>query len=286
MSSVRIAIAQRAAAVGTERVDPRPENLATVDSAVAAAQARGAELVVFGEMFLTGLRTDAHLARWAVRPGDPDDEVMRRLRRLCADRDVTVLVGSATHGNRPGAVHNSVILVDESGRSQVVHKRHLARIRLPDGRTADEERFYSAGPAPDVLETKWGRIGLQICYEVTFPEVARASMLAGADLIINCTASISGAEEIWNAMSRARAFENALWFVVASVAGQQADETYFGGSAVVDPHGVVVAQAAYDAEDLLVVDIALDRSRAARHYMNVLSARRPDLYSRLTATER
>lgn len=279
--TLRVAVAQLESAVGTEAEDPRPANMARLAEAFAQAQATGANLLVVGEMFITGLRTDQWLSRYAVNVADPDDTVTVRLNRLCREHGVAVLVGSATRGTEPGVVHNSVLYLDPQGTVQVVHKRHLARIRLPDGQEADETRFYSPGSTPTMVRTPWGRLAVQICYEVTFPEVARSSMLDGANLIVNCTASISGAEDLWNAMSVTRAFENSAWFVVSSVVGRQGDECYYGGSTIVSPDGVIVARGAFGAEDFFVHDIDLERAEATRTRMNVLRARRPELYTNL-----
>lgn len=286
MTTLRVAVAQLESAVGTEVEDPRPANMARLAGAFAQAGAAGADLLVVGEMFITGLRTDQWLPRYAVHVSDPDDIVMVRLNRLCREHGVAVLVGSATRGTEPGVIHNSVIYLDPQGTVQVVHKRHLARIRLPAGQEADEAKFYSPGSAPTLVRTPWACLAVQICYEITFPEVARSSMLDGANLIVNCTASISGAEDLWNAMSVTRAFENSVWFVVSSVVGRQGDEYYFGGSSVVSPGGSVVMRGAVEAEDFFVHDVDLGRAEAARSEMNVLRARRPELYANLVHDRR
>ena len=138
------------------------------------------------------------------------------------------------------------------------------------------------------LDFDWGRVGLQICYEVTFPEVTRCSMLDGADLVINCTASICGTERLWDAMVRARAFENAVTFIACSVVGQQTGDQYFGGSVCVDPNGVSISQAHYGTEQLLLIDAPVEAARTARRAMNIVAARRPAVlrahHTRPTAT--
>ena len=279
---LRIALAQRPSVIGTQTRDPRPQNLSTALRALGAAAARGAQLVVFGEMFLTGLRTDEWLAKWAVRPHESSDRTLSSLSDACRRLGVAVLIGTATVDEQ-GICRNSVLLTDGSGRRSVYHKRHLAQITLPDGYQANELLYYSPGDAPGTFGTEWGRIGLQICYEVTFPEIARCSMLDGADLIINCTASIAGTEDLWTAMASTRAFENGTFFVACSVVGHQGPDEYFGGSAAYDPHGACVAQAAYGAEDLLVVEVPVELSRRTRTDMNIIAARRPELYGALAA---
>lgn len=279
---VRFALAQCAAAIGDEHTDPRAANLRTALRAIDAAAARGAHVVVFGEMFLSGLRTDDWLAKWAVSPHDPGEPVLAELARACARQGVTVITGTATVDEH-GVCRNSVVLIDPSGNRRIYHKRHLASIRLPGGQEADEAAFYRPGDLPDVVEFDWGRLGVQICYEVTFPEPARCAMLAGADVILNCTASLSGTEDLWAAMARARAFENGVFFLVCSVVGRQGPDVYFGGSAAYGPDGVLLAQGALHEADLVIVDLPMAASRRTRREMNILPARRPELYRSLTA---
>jgi predicted amidohydrolase len=279
--NVRFALAQCSSVTGDETTDPRPANLHTAIVTIKDAAARDARVVVFGELFLTGARTDQWLTKWAVRTDDPNDPTLTALSVECARHDVTVIVGTSTVDDAD-VCHNSVVLIGPDGRRRLYHKRHLAHIRLPDGYEAEESRFYRPGDLDPVFDMGWGTIGLQICYEVTFPEVARCAMLAGADIVLNCTASLSGTEDVWSAMARARAFENGVFFLVCSVVGDQGTDTYFGGSAAYDPHGVRIAQAAPHRTELLIVDIGIGTSRRTRQEMNIVDARRPDLYTTLT----
>lgn len=282
---VRFALAQCRGIVGDETTDPRPLNLRTATQAIERAAAGGAEVVVFGEMFLTGVRTDHWLPRWAVRPDDPTDPTLTALAPQCARHGITVITGTATL-DQDQVCRNSVVLVGPDGGRRVYHKRHLAHIVLPDGHEADEAEFYRSGDLPALFEFEWGVLGVQICYEVTIPEAARCAVLDGADVVLNCTASLSGTEEVWAAMARARAFENAVPFVVCSVVGDQGADRYFGGSAAFDSHGRPIVQAPLHEEALVLVDIPVGAGRRTRQEMNIVGARRPELYGSLVEPNR
>lgn len=276
---MRLALAQCESAIGTEHRDPRPRNVKRALEAIDQAARAGSKLVTFGEMFLTGLRTDRWLPKWAIDPNNPSDPSVAELSSCCARHNIDVAVGGATI-SCDGSIRNSVLYFTSEGLLIVRDKAHLAQITLADGYDANETRYYSAGNEEQPpFERPWGTVAIQVCYEVTFPEIARVAMLQGADLIINCTASLAGTEGIWNAMARTRAFENAVWFVVSSVAGVQGPDQYFGGSAVVDPTGVIVAQAAYGAEDLVIADVTPTDARTVRKQMNVVDARLPHRYA-------
>ena len=120
---------------------------------------------------------------------------------------------------------------------------------------------------------------------------ASASSCASSSAIASCRSSaarswqtaIAGTEDLWAATARARAFDNGKCFLVCSVVGGQGPDEHFGGSAAYDPHGACVAQAAYGGEDLLVVDVLMDLSRRTRTEMNIVAARRREVYGVLVA---
>lgn len=278
---VRVALAQCASALGDERTDPRDENLGRAEAALGAAAEAGARLVVFGELFLSGYRTDEWLHRWATS-FDPPDSQVRRLLELARLHGVHVIVGAATRGRSvPGDLYNSAIVLGPGGVLGVYRKAHVAA--FTDGaRVMRERSFYVPGRDLPVIDTPLGRLGVHICYDVVYPEVARVQTLRGADLLVNLSAPSVGFEEYWRHMTYARAVENASWYVVSSAVGRQRDSDLFGGSRVVSPTGEVVAQGAYGAEDLVVADVDLGVTRRVRATTHRLSDRQPLLYGAVT----
>ena len=115
MSQFRIALAQVESLIGTETFDPRPDNLARAERAVADAAAQGADLVLFGEMFLTGYHTDEWNPRYALNVDRPDP-VVDQLATLAAKYGVTLMLGTATVSPDTGEIpRNSAILVSGNG---------------------------------------------------------------------------------------------------------------------------------------------------------------------------
>jgi predicted amidohydrolase len=195
--------------------------------------------------------------------------------------NVTVIIGAATMGEfMPGDIYNSAVLVGPTGVLGVYRKTHIAG--FPTERYISMERcFYSPGRELSVFDTPVGRLGVHICYDISFPEVARVQALLGAELLVNVSASSSGTEEYWSHATHVRAVENASWYAVCSVVGNQRGSILFGGSRVIDPTGSVVAMGTLHEEDLVIADVDLDvvrRVRAARH---LFSIRQPELYEPL-----
>src|SRR5690606_921315 len=104
---------------------------------------------------------------------------------------------------------------------------------LPDGRLVAEGAYWDEGHQMKVFDLPWGRLGVQICRDVRYPEASRAAALGGAEVIVNLSAAMEERSDSWDVLSRARAMENQAWFVMASVVGHQKDARLSGGSRVV-----------------------------------------------------
>lgn len=273
-STLRAALVQLESRVGTETYDPRDDNLERALSAIKTARSEGADLVLIGEMYLTGYRTDEWLPKWATKVDPPDDHV-EALMKCAAENDVHVIMGAATYGRWD--VYNSTLFVGPGGLLGVYRKCHVAAFPYSKGVTM-ERCFYSPGGELPVYETAFGRIGVHICYDIAFPEVSRVQALKGAELLVNISASAAGFEEYWEHVLFTRAVENGAWYVVCSVVGEQRGDFLFGGSRAVDPGGNVVARCKNDEEDVAYADIDLEASRRARAAMHMFSTRQPELY--------
>ncbi len=278
----RIALAQCESVVGTEDFDPRPANLARAARAVEESAANGAQLVLLGEMFLTGYRTDEWNGRWALRLDAPD-ETLDAVIKLAGRHGLHIMIGTATHSlTQPGVVHNTAVLVNGGGVVGTYNKLHVAKLTKPDGEEANETRWFRAGLEAPVWRTDFGIVGPQICYDSSFPELSRVQSLNGAELLLNITASASGFEHVWEHFRFARAYENAAWYVACSIVGEQRGDRFFGRSAIIDPNGETIAEGKDGEEDLVIADIDPGRSTLWRERMNPLRARRPDAYADIT----
>lgn len=275
----RIALAQCESVVGTEDFDPRPVNLTRAERAVAKAAGDGANLVLLGEMFLTGYRTDEWNPRWAVRLDGPD-ETLGAVVAMADRHHVHIMIGTATHSpTRPGIIHNTAVLANGNGVVATYNKLHVAQITLPDGQEANETRWFSSGGEAPVWHTEFGLIGPQICYDSSFPELSRVQSLEGAEVLLNITASAWGFEHVWEHNRFVRAYENAAWYIACSIVGEQRGDKFFGRSFVIDPNGVTVAEGKHGEEDLVIADIDPEQSAIWRARMNPLRARHPEAYS-------
>jgi predicted amidohydrolase len=253
-------------------------NLAACVERLEAAASDGCELVVFPECALTGymLDSDAEARRLAEPIPGPSTTV---LEQVCARTGAHCVIGLLEADG--DLLRNSAVLVGPGGLVGCYRKSHIACIGL--------DRFTVPGDGPYVVhDTPIGRIGLEICYDWRFPEISRVLALEGAEIIVHPTNSPVQARDVADYMTRARAAENAVFFLTANRCGSERGTAFFGWSQVVDPAGRRVAQAG-DEETVLVADLDLELARAKTrrpgdggYQVRLFEDRRPDLYGPVT----
>lgn len=204
-----------------------------VASVAKAAGAKDADLVVFPEMFLTGYAIGDDVQRLAF---SLDDARLEPIRKACAKAGTHVVVGGPRRV-RPGVVANSAFLFRPDGSVEAYDKRCLATFT-----TFQEGLFFKPGTTSPVWKTPIGNIGIGICYDLFFPEMAREQVLAGADLLLNISASPSTSQRFFEALFPARAIENAAFVAYTNLAGPQDGIVFWGGAQVWGPRGNLVGR--------------------------------------------
>jgi predicted amidohydrolase len=236
-----------------------------------ALEAKGADLLVLPEMFLTGynIGVDAVSVLAEVYNG----ESAQQIARIAKTTGIAILYGYPERTG-DGQIYNAVQLIDANGeRLCNYRKTHLF---------GDLDRsMFSAGTDDfPIVELNGWKLGFLICYDLEFPENTRRLALAGAELILVPTANMTPFDFIADVTVRARAYENQCYVAYANYCGHEGDIQYCGQSSIAAPDGSRIAQAGLD-EALIVGE--LDRqlmldSRAANRY---LIDRRPELYGAL-----
>jgi predicted amidohydrolase len=279
---IRVALCQATSAIGAKGVDPRPENVERAASLMRRATAEGAQLLLFGEIYLNGYRSDETLREFSTTL-TPPDEYMCELLQVARELDIIVAMGVCRRAQSlQGGLFNSAVVFSQAGIIGWYDKVHLGTFPLFDGRVALEGAIWRPGREYKVLDTPAGRIGLQICRDIRFPEASRVLALKGAELIVNLSAAAQVRVDSWDYFTRARAAENLVWLAMTSVVGGQRDSRLFGGSRIVDPYGRIVARSRDDEEDLVVQEIDLDEIGKARSMSHVFDTRVPAAYAAIT----
>ena len=240
--------------------------------------AREPSLIVMPEYAMldpTGLRVEEVSAV----AEELDGRWMGKLRELAVEYNSCLV---ATLFEKPGdtreeRVYNTAVVIDNKGRLLGVYRKS----HLFDAYGYKESSFTIPGDRLfEPVEACGARLGLAICFEIRYPEIFRCQALSGAELVAIPAAWYRGPlkEETLHFLARARAHENTVFTAVASNAGGN----FVGRSVVVDPLGVIVADAG-PGEKYVEVEIDLDDIVRARQILPVLKLRRPELYSRCPA---
>lgn len=273
---LRVSLVQAAFTFATEGLDPRDENLGHAVTMIRAAAAEGAELVVVGELFLQGPGGASWASYYSTRL-DGTDEHVRELEKLALELDVTILMGCTSYGSALDVHNTALVITPQEGLAGAYHKAHLASFPYLRG-VSNEQSYYSPGSDLTPIRTPVGQIGLHICYDIFFPEVARTQALLGADFLVNLAAAGESFEAYWDHLMWARATENGMWYLMSSVVGDSPERGYFGGSRIVAPDGTVVARARDGVEDIVTATIDLAAGQHMRSQVHMFSVRQPRLY--------
>lgn len=215
-------------------------NINAIEGAAHAAAAAGSRLIVFPELFLTGYNIGQQALHELAEPVDGPS--VRAIADIARQHGIGIITGMPERNGDD--VFNAAIAVDASGRIAGLYRKiHLFG---PAERSA-----FTPGSEICVVELAGRRVGLAVCYDIEFPEMARALVRAGADLICAPTANMSPYWEVPTTLLRARALENGIPVAYANLVGDDGELTYTGMSCIVGADGRDVARAGAEGRALL-----------------------------------
>jgi predicted amidohydrolase len=270
---VRLAVAQLP-------VDPASvdNNVAAAVRAIEAAASADDVLLVFPECFLSGYIVDNGVEA-AARSISATDPRIGRLADACRSAGVHAVVGYLE--SQDAAVYNSAVLLGPTGVLGNYRKQHLPHLGV--------DRFVTPGErGPLVVHTRFGRVGVMICFDLRFPEVARGLALRGADVIAMPTNWPDDVSFLAEHMAPVRAVENQVYLAVADRPDSERGVGFFGGSRVITPSGDVVARGR--GSGVFTADVDLEVARGKHlvkepgvYELSLFDGRRPENYTDLVA---
>ncbi len=270
VTGVVVALGQISSKVGDKKA-----NIDTMKKRIIEAKRKGANLILFPELALTGyvVRDLAYELAEPVPSGPSIRDITEVANRL----DVHVIFGLIEKSAEAESVlHNTAVLIGPEGYLGKYRKMHL-----PTHSVFEEKRYFRPGYQTPVFETDVGRIGLTICYDIFFPEITRAIRLKGAQLIACISASPSTRKGYFEILTAARALENTVFLAYTNLVGIEDGLQFWGGSRLVAPNGNVITQAKYDEEDLTITPIDYSEMKNAETFVPALRDLRPELFDTL-----
>jgi predicted amidohydrolase len=260
--------------------DDLQANLDRAEGLVRRAAARGATLVALPENLSFMGPEEAKLATaeaWPVGAiGDDAGTVRAWAGRLARDAGVWLVLGGVTEASpNAGRVYNTCAVVDARGEIVAKYRKiHRFDVNLADGTSLRESKVVDAGAEVVACDTPVGRMGLSICYDVRFPELYRALVDQGAEVLsVPAAFTVPTGRDHWHVLLRARAIESQCYVLAAAQWGSHGHgRSTYGHALIVDPWGTVIAECP-DGEGIAVAEIDLARARAIRAQLPSLQHR-------------
>lgn len=241
---------------------------------VREAAAKRAKIVCFPEMFNTGYNFQLIGDGFHNCGETIDGHTITRLQKVAKECACYVIAPITLEKKVKGVFYNAAVVIDDEGVVLGDYSKHHL--------WAAERYYFHAGEDIPVFDTKYGKIGVMICYDAGFPETARVLTLKGAELIFMPSAWRIQDWDMWNLNIPQRALENTLYVAGVNRFGHEDDLYMFGNSKVADWRGRIIAESKEEKEEIVYAEIDLDQLTKARLDIHYLKDRRPDSYKLLS----
>lgn len=205
-----------------------------------------------------------------------------------AREHAVVVIGSLFERRAAGVYHNTAVIYDADGAQLGIYRK----MHIPDDPLFYEKFYFTPGDLGfKSFATRFGRVGVCVCWDQWFPEAARLTAMSGAEILFYPTAigwlpdekQAFGESQhsAWQTMMRSHAIANGIFVAAPNRVGVEGELEFWGASFVSDPYGNVLAAASYEAEETLIVECDLDAVNTARTHWPFLRDRRIDAYDGL-----
>ena len=266
----------------------REATLAKAEKLVREAAAKGANIILLQELFETPYFCQRHDFEYMDLATTPEENpAVKRFQKVAKELDVVIPVSFFERAGN--AAFNSIAIIDADGT--VLGK--YRKTHIPDGMPYAEKFFFTPGDTGfKVWKTKYGTIGVGICWDQWFPEAARCMALLGAEILLYPTAI--GSEPVlqtdskphWQRCMQGHAAANIMPVVASNRIGHEVQKnsemTFYGSSFIADETGGLVAEADRETEGVITAEFDLDAIAQKRREWGVFRDRRPEMYIKIT----
>lgn len=266
----------------------KEESLAAHVELIREAASRGAQVICLQELFLTPYfckREETDLFDLAEQIPGPTTEVLCPLAKELG----VVIIASLFEKRAPGLYHNTAAVIDADG----TYLGKYRKMHIPEDPGFNEKFYFTPGDLGyRVWDTKFGRLGVLICWDQWYPEAARMAALAGAEILFYPTAigwlksekaELGEAQHTaWETVQRGHAVANGCFLAAVNRTGVEEETEFWGQTFVANPYGQIVAKAAVDREEILIVPCSLREVEDFRRIWPFFRDRRIDTYAPLT----
>ena len=239
------------------------------------AEKPGTNLIVFPELMTSGYEGTPEMFQ-ELAETLPNGESMQVMGALAKKHHVHIIYGLPVRDPvLTDVLYNAAVLINSDGIAVGTYRKVHP--------FADEKRWCRAGCEVPVFDTEIGKIGIMICWDTGFPEIARCCALKGADLLVVSTNWEDPYADDWDLITKARAFDNTLHLVAANRIGDDGKTlSFFGHSKIMGPTGWEIAALDERKEGYISaeLDLSLTQKERARYY-TFFKDRRPEVYTEI-----
>ena len=283
MSLVKIGLVQNSCTASVS------ENLKKAEAGIRDAAAKGAQIICLQELFTSLYFCDVeeyeNFKLAEPIPGPSSDALSKVAKELGV-----VIIASLFEKRAQGLYHNTTAVLDADG----TYLGKYRKMHIPDDPAYFEKFYFTPGDLGyKVFKTKFATIGVLICWDQWYPEAARLTALAGAEVLFYPTAigwatsqdEATNNEQYnaWQTIQRSHAIANGVHVVSVNRVGfeQEGRMKFWGGSFVSNPFGSLIAKASHDEEEVMVVEVDLSKTDQYRTHWPFLRDRRIDSYGEI-----
>jgi N-carbamoylputrescine amidase len=240
---------------------------------------------LFKSLYFCDVEDHANFSLGEAIPGTTTDILGQLAKELGV-----VIIASLFEKRAPGLYHNTTAVLDADGS----YLGKYRKMHIPDDPGYYEKFYFTEGDLGyKVFETRFGKVGVLICWDQWYPEAARITSLMGAEILVYPTAigwdmsetdPAVGPEQYnaWQTIQRSHAIANGVYVVSVNRVGQEAGQQFWGGSFVSNPFGSLLYLASHNDEENAVIEIDLDKTEYYRTTWPYLRDRRIDSYAPIT----
>ena len=282
MAKITVAATQFACTESTER------NVETAERITRLAAKEGANIILLPELFETPyFCKDQKQSFFSLAKPVDNHPTIQRMQQLAAELKVVLPISFFEQANN--AYFNSVVMIDADGEILGLYRKS----HIPDGPGYQEKFYFTPGDTGfRVWSTAYAKIGLGICWDQWFPELARSLALQGAEMILYPTAIGSEPQDAtidsrdhWQRTMQGHAAANIIPVIASNRIGLEKGEnfqmTFYGSSFITDATGAKIAEGDRQTESVITASFDLEKIKLQRASWGLFRDRRPELYTRI-----
>ncbi|CAA0814590.1 Omega-amidase-chloroplastic [Striga hermonthica] len=257
-------------------------NIDKACSMIESASKQGANLVVLPEMWNCPYSTE-YFERFAENFEDEINAPTYKMLSRIASREGLTIIGGSIPEWCGGRLHNTCCVFGPNGKLLAKHRKiHMFDVDIPGDISFKESDIFLAGAEPTIVDTDVGRIGIGICHDIRFPELAMVYEARGADMICYPGAfNISTGEALWELEQKARLQIRVFVKLYVATCSPSRDSAgsyaIWGHSSLIDPLGRVIATSGHE-ETIVLAEVDYDATQCTRESLPILKQRRQDIY--------